>query len=139
MRVKHDDRIFFVPQRPDAFVVLRNGNILEHNVNLYKPLTINAGIMCEDFYMGSSLGYTFYELGEKINIPLDHDRFFFEETNEIYNIMLARRFYVLSQDVIHEDLTITALYEECKDMVLKGRVIVTEDTAIQLAVISIYA
>jgi hypothetical protein len=85
-------------------------------------------------------GYTFFSLEDpKAPRPLDTRYSIPEQCNCWQTLIFRRRFYVISGEVLEDPVTAHSALCDCRDLILAGTSRITEDQALNLALLSIYA
>ncbi|OHT10545.1 hypothetical protein TRFO_20137 [Tritrichomonas foetus] len=117
---------------PDNFVYEKRYLIEEIIISICKSFTI-------DFKLGTHLGYTLYEMMNGKQRPLD---FLFPVplvSPNYVELLLKRRFYLFSLEILNDPLSLESGYEDVKAMVLSGTLIMSVETSLDLTMYSLYA
>lgn len=133
-----DSRVAFVQEMPSVQVITEKLHIKEISVRLRSKIFDLCTQLVKEFGLGSNLGFTLYEFWNEKQRPLDF-LFNIPETEENYiEVVLRRRFFLFTRELLEDPLTLKSGYRSVKNQVLSGTMQIPEETAAELAIYSLY-
>jgi hypothetical protein len=137
--ISAEDKIYFVPHIISSLIILRSSNVVQELINIDLPVISNCQFIHEHFNFEFYEGFTFYPIDSSQSIPVDFEKRLIEETCQVYQLRLLRRFYVFRFTFFSSEESIGYLYFESKYHVLNNNIIVNESTGLELALLSIFS
>ena len=130
---------FIMLEKPYCQVIGENMHIKENYVDMKTIIIDLCKVLVDEFGFGNYLGYTLYEFWEGKQRPLD---FLYNIPTNMENyieVVLRRRFFLFTKEILEDENTLRASYKSVKNHVLTGNtMIISDDAAAELAIYSLY-
>ncbi|OHT06015.1 hypothetical protein TRFO_05648 [Tritrichomonas foetus] len=135
-----NSHLFLMKEMPYCQVISERGYVKEIFVNMRNVIfdLCSQITALPQFSLGLHLGFTLYEIWDGVHRPLDFLYTVPAETENYTELILKRRFYLFTKENLREELNLRSAFRDVRNQVLSGKMIIPEETVVELAVYSLY-
>lgn len=137
--IENNSSIFIVENDPLTQVITPNNFVFEKRYQINDIILDICKGFCIDLQLGIHFGYTLYEYLRGVERPLDFLYCIPDVSPNYVELILKRRFYLFSMDMLDDENTLNNGYDDVKAMVKSGKLALSLDNALVLAAYSLYA
>ncbi|EAY15409.1 hypothetical protein TVAG_252220 [Trichomonas vaginalis G3] len=117
-----------------------SGNVIDYVFNVYSPLYDILPDVCKQLGYGTWIGHTiFVTQDDGSTRALDIQKPLAMQANLTTPLLVRRRFFLFSLEMLSQPDILFAVYKDCKYLVTKKMVMVSDDILTQLLILSLYA
>ena len=139
LRVCENCRLYFMNPIKNLFIQRTDGFVTQIKLDITDTVSNLCSTVSSHLDMGFDDGFTFYSEAHGSLIPLNTVYSIPVQTSNIHDMYFKRRFYVFTDEFIADKASLSSLYCDCKEAILKSNIQATEQSALELAIFSIYA